>query len=109
MISDLKKLRVLFKELIDILEKENDREILYIINQLELGLHLINECLNSSYENNDLKELNSKLKEIYKKINQPQVGLSDFFIWRDNDEERLKANMSLDTIKENLSLIFNYN
>ena len=106
MLIDIEQLRILFQELKRILEKENDNETLYIINQLELGLLLIDECLNGTYENEDLKQLFSKLEEIYIKINQPRVGLSDYFIWRDNYEERLKVNNGLDKIKKNLTLIF---
>lgn len=106
MLIDIEQLRVLFQELKRILEKENDNETLYIIQQLKLGLLLIDECLNSTYENKDLKQLFSKLKGIYVKINQPRVGLSDYFIWRDNYEERVKVNNSLDTIKKNLTAIF---
>jgi hypothetical protein len=106
MLIDIEQLRILFQELKRILEKENDNETLYIINQLELGLLLIDECLNCTYENEDLKQLFSKLEEIYIKINQPRVGLSDYFIWRDNYEERLKVNNGLDKIKKNLTLIF---
>ena len=106
MLKDIEQLRVLFQELKRILEKEDDNETLYIINQLELGLLLIDECLNNVYESKDLKQLFSKLEEIYKKINQPRVGLSDYFIWRENYEERVKVNNGLDTIKKSLSLIF---
>ena len=106
MLIDIEQLRILFQELKRILEKENDNETLYIIHQLELGLLLIDECLNCTYENEDLKQLFSKLEEIYIKINQPRVGLSDYFIWRDNYEERLKVNNGLDKIKKNLTLIF---
>ena len=106
MLIDIEQLRILFQELKRILEKENDNETLYIIHQLELGLLLIDECLNCTYENEDLKQLFSKLEEIYIKINQPRVGLSDYFIWRDNYEERLKVNNGLDKIKKDLTLIF---
>ncbi|MFJ5562447.1 hypothetical protein [Lysinibacillus xylanilyticus] len=106
MLIDIEQLRILFQELKRILEKENDNETLYIINQLKLGLLLIDECLNGTYENEDLKQLFSKLEEIFIKINQPRVGLSDYFIWRDNYEERLKVNNGLDKIKKNLTLIF---
>ncbi|MGM9544464.1 MAG: hypothetical protein ACI3T9_05720 [Romboutsia timonensis] len=106
MLIDIEQLRFLFQELKRILEKENDNETLYIINQSKLGLLLIDECLNSTYENKDLKQLLSKLEEIYTKINQPRLGLSDYFIWRDNYEERVKVNNDLDTIKQNLTLIF---
>ncbi|MFJ8234994.1 hypothetical protein ACIQ34_04505 [Ureibacillus sp. NPDC094379] len=106
MLKEIEQLKVLFQQLKSILEKENDNETLYIRNQLELGLHLIDESLHSNYENKDLEQLFSKLKEIYTNINQPRVGLSDYFIWKDDYDERLEVNNDLDTIKENLSLLF---
>lgn len=106
MLTDIEQLRTLFKELKRILEKENDNETLYIIDQSELSLHLIDDCLKSTYKNEDLKQLFNKLEEIYTKINQPRVGLSDYFIWRDNYEERIKVNNELDAIKRNLTLVF---
>lgn len=107
MIKDIQRLRVLYQELRNILEIESDdNEAMYITNQLESGLSLIDECLNNTYTDKDLKQLYSKLNEIYIKINQPRVGLSDFFIWRDNNEERLKANDCLDSIKDNLLFLF---
>lgn len=106
MLKDIVQLRSIFQELKRILEKENDNETIFITIQLELGLFLIDECLNSTYDNNDLKQKFSKLEEIYIKINQPRVGLSDYFIWRDNYEERVKVNNDLDRIKKNLLLIF---
>ena len=105
MLIDIEKLRFLFQELKRMLEKENYKETLYIISQSKLALLLIDECLKSSYDDIDLKQLLSKLKEIYTKINQPRVGLSDYFIWRDNYEERIKVNSELDTIKQSLILI----
>lgn len=106
MLIDVEHIKDIFQELKRILEKENDNETVYIINQLKLGLLLIDECLNSSDENKDNKQLFSKLDEIYIKIYQPRVGLSDYFIWRDSYEERIKVNNDLDTIKKNLTLIF---
>lgn len=106
MLIDVEHIKDIFQELKRILEKENDNETVYIINQLKLGLLLIDECLNSSDENKDNKQLFSKLDEIYIKIYQPRVGLSDYFIWRDSYEERIKVNNELDTIKKNLTLIF---
>ncbi|MFX3617795.1 MAG: hypothetical protein ACE3JK_09715 [Sporolactobacillus sp.] len=106
MLIDLKQLKTLFQELKKILEKEEDNETLYIINQLEISLRLIDECLNFTNKNRDLKQVFNTVKEIYTKINRPRVGLSDYFIWRENYEERVKANVPLDRIKDNLSLIF---
>ena len=76
---------------------------------MKLGLLLIDESLDNPDENKDYKQLFSKLEEIYIKINQPRVGLSDYFIWKDTNEERVKENDGLDTIKEKLALIFRMN
>lgn len=100
MLIDIERLKFLFLELEIILKKENDDETLYIINQTNLSVLLINECLNNSYTNKDLLKLLIKLKKIYAEINQPRIGLSDYFIWRDNYEERINANKDLDTIKQ---------
>lgn len=58
MIKDIQRLRVLYQELRNILEIESDdNEALYITNQLELGLSLIDECINNTYTDKDLKQL----------------------------------------------------
>ncbi len=55
LLKDILQLRVLYEELERVLEKEsNDSEVLYITNQLGLGL--IDKCLNNTYEDTDLKE-----------------------------------------------------
>jgi len=41
MLRKTEQLRVLFQELKNILEKENDYETVYIRNQLDLGLQLL--------------------------------------------------------------------
>lgn len=106
MLRDLKQLKTLFQELKEFLEREDSSEASYIISQLEIGLRLIDKCLNHTNKYWDLKQVFSTVKEIYTKINQPRVGLLDFFIWRNNYEERVKANVPLDRIKNDLSLIF---
>ena len=65
MLTVIEQVRVLFQDLVSILEKENDNETLFINNQLKLGLLLIDESLNNPDENKDYKQLFSKLEEIY--------------------------------------------
>ena len=71
-----------------------------------MGLQLIDEYADNHSDEDDMKLLYMKLVRIYTDINQPRVGLSDYFIWRDDYEERVKANESLDAIKDNLLRLF---
>ncbi|MRX74445.1 hypothetical protein GJU40_20260 [Bacillus lacus] len=105
--KDILQTKELYKQLMTILNKESDNEVNYIINQLENGLKLIDEYIyNQPEEKNDLNQLYLQLTEIYKNINQPRVGLSDYFIWKDDYDERMKANESLDSIKDSLYKLF---
>ncbi|MCK0473849.1 hypothetical protein [Halalkalibacter sp. APA_J-10(15)] len=106
--KNIKQIQDLFQQLITILEKENDQgsESVYFLNQVKLGVELIKGYSDSHQDDRDLNELIDKLKEIYAKSNQPRVGLSDYFIWKDDYEERLQANKGLDRIKHDLHHIF---
>ncbi|HWL24624.1 MAG TPA: hypothetical protein VNR38_12895 [Ureibacillus sp.] len=106
MLTDIEQVKILFQELRRILEKENENETMYIIHQLNSGLRLIDENINNNHDYNEYKLLFNKLEGIYININQPRVGLADYFIWKEHYEERLIVNKDLDTIKENLTLIF---
>ncbi|HEY4553682.1 MAG TPA: hypothetical protein VIG80_10845 [Bacillaceae bacterium] len=50
----------------------------------------------------DEKAVWDTLREMYRSLNHPRVGLSNFYIWRDDFEERLEANEQLDRIKDKL-------
>jgi hypothetical protein len=95
----------LYLQLKLILKKENDREAQNIVNQLEVGLRIIGEFEGGTY-GGDLSGLYKDLEKNYININQPHVGLSDYFIWKDDYEERIKANEDLDTIKDSLHKLF---
>ncbi|MCY9139459.1 hypothetical protein [Peribacillus frigoritolerans] len=41
-----------------------------------------------------------ELSSIYREIDKPRVGLSDYFIWDDNYDKRIVANNELDGIKD---------
>jgi len=97
------KLKDWLQQLLMELKIEVSNDNFFIINQVEYSLVLINEYLCNLNKNNDEKQLLDQLREIYKGINHTRVGLSDYFIWRDDFDERVKANKSLDEIKKNLN------
>ncbi|MRX74236.1 hypothetical protein GJU40_19115 [Bacillus lacus] len=103
---EILQIKELYKQLITILNKESDNEVNDLIKQLAMGLTLIDECFYNHPEETNLNQLYLQLTEIYKNINQPRVGLSDYFIWRDDYGERIKANECLDFIKASLHKVF---
>lgn len=100
--SKIIKLNDLLQQLLVELKNEESNDNSFIINQVTYSLVLINDYLCNLNENKDEKQLFDQLREIYKGINHPRVGLSDYFIWREDFGERVKVNKSLDEIKENL-------
>ena len=101
----IQQTKELYLQLKLILKNENDREAQNIVNQLEVGLRIIGEFEGGIY-GGDLSGLYKDLERNYININQPHVGLSDYFIWKDDYEERIKANEDLDTIKDSLHELF---
>lgn len=53
-------------------------------------------------DNNCDKKTLEAIKEIYKSLYPSHGGLTDFFIWRDDVEERRKENRCLDEISDEL-------
>jgi hypothetical protein len=104
-VNELSRVRELFKALLDILETEGDYEVDYARDELKNNIIMIDETLK-----NDAADLKATFLEIgrsYQSMYPPRGGLTDFFVWRDDFEERRKANQPLDQIKENLKNIFN--
>jgi hypothetical protein len=80
-------------------------EVDYARDELKNNIIMIDETLK-----NDAADLKATFLEIgrsYQSMYPPRGGLTDFFVWRDDFEERRKANQPLDQIKENLKNIFN--
>jgi hypothetical protein len=69
-------------------------------------LRIIQEFEKSSNKEDDFSSLYKDLKRLYININQPHVGLSDYFIWKGDYGERVKVNEELDAIKDRLRKIF---
>jgi hypothetical protein len=106
-VNDLSRVREFFKALLDILETEGDYEIDYAQNELKNNISLIDEALKNDAA--DLRAIFSEIRRSYQSMYPPHGGLTDFFVWRDDFEERRKANQPLDQIKENLKDIFTHN
>jgi len=100
--SKIIRIKDLLQQLFLELKNEESNDNSFIINQVEYSLVLINKYLCNLNKNNDEKQLFDQLREIYKGMNHPRVGLSDYFIWRNDFDERVKANKSLDEIKKSL-------
>ncbi|WCN36393.1 hypothetical protein [Aneurinibacillus uraniidurans] len=102
MIQNLNLIYDLYNRLLKIIKAENDQELQYIISQVEISIRLVDDCLKETRDVKQYNELMLELGAIYKSINTPRVGLSDYFIWCDNYDERLEVNESLDRVKNGL-------
>lgn len=99
-----KKMLTEFLKLKFILLKEGDsnwlRGILAIIEKLELSLNN-NESQSVDY----LRDACDTWKTMYK----GNGSFSDYYIWHDDFEQRVKLNKPLDSIRENIWSIINDN
>lgn len=84
----------LFKELKNLLTNEETSEIDYIMDG-------INTCI-SLLENVTGDTIPKEIITIHKSFYPPHGGLSDFFIWRDDFDERETQNRELEKIKKEL-------
>lgn len=92
----------LFKEMLSILETEGDAEVDYAKKELRKNILRIEDVLNN---NTALDKIFDEIKESYQSMYPPHGGLTEFFVWRDDFEERLQANQALDNIKNELKEI----
>lgn len=96
-IDNLKKL---FSELILILEANENGDIDYQISEVKYVIKLLNQCIDDNYV--DLDSVINEIKSIYKNLYPPRGGLSEFFIWKADFDERIKANEPLGKIGDEL-------
>ena len=88
------KLVLLFSELSEILENDNEKH----------WIRRIQECLSilqSKEELNDKTKL-TEVKSIYHSSHIGYSGFSEYFIWREDFDERVKANKRLDEIRDEI-------
>jgi hypothetical protein len=94
------KILNLSKELLGILEREGKGEVNFAIRELTYMIDVLTNNLKK--DNICDKKVLEEIKEIYKGLYPPHGGLTDFFIWRDDIEERRKENHCLDRISDEL-------
>ena len=96
---DIKELRELFGNLLNILEKYGDNTV---INQKRIikNIILLVDC------KSDYSEKISEIHKEYAKLYPAHGGLSEFNIWAEDCDERRTINEPLDTIRKRLWDIF---
>jgi hypothetical protein len=101
----LKSTKDTYVRLKELLSLQKDSELCYIIQQIQYSIDLIDDY--STQKNVSYEEIFTQLDYIYRSISKPRVGLTDYFIWNDDFNERCKANKELDKLKKILSRCFN--
>lgn len=102
----LNRVKELFEKLLFILETEGDNEVNYAKSELSKNIRLLEEVLSNNSDLADAQEVLDNIKMSFKSMYPPRGGLSDFFVWREDYEERFKANKDLDNIQSELREIF---
>lgn len=98
----LNRVKELFQQLLLILETEGDDEVNYAKNELAQNIRVLEGVLSNNFDGIGAEEVLDEVKTRFKRMYPPRGGLSDFFVWREDYEERLKANKYLDDIQSEL-------
>lgn len=98
-LETVNRIQQLYIELEEVLRKYGDNSIL---NQYQLVKTAIS-ILESSAE---LEEKYNEVADIYKALYPARGGLSEFYIWKDDFDERMAINEPFTRIKEELWEIF---
>lgn len=93
----IQEIKQLFEELLAIVEKYGDKTIL---NQESIIRHTL--AIIDSQDTDDYELEIIDIQREYKKLYPARGGLSEFYIWRDDFEERLAVNEPLSKITKRL-------
>lgn len=96
--ESISEIKGIFSELKELLEKYGD---ISILNQYQLVKTAIS-ILESSAE----EEKYNEVADIYKALYPARGGLSEFYVWKDDFDERIAINEPFTRIKEELWEIF---
>lgn len=97
---ELERVESLMKELLEIIRKEGGSEQVYAAGELERDIAMIADA--KAGQSTDMKEIFARVRESYKSMFPPRGGLTDFFVWREDFNQRLVANRRLDAVKAEL-------
>jgi hypothetical protein len=98
----INRVKELFQQLLLILETEGDDEVNYAKKELAQNIEALEGVLSNNVDAAEAQEVLGQIKTSYKSMYPPRGGLSDFFVWREDYEERVKANKQLDDIQSEL-------
>ncbi len=99
----ISRIKDLFTELLRLLETEGGAEVDYAKKELQRNVLMIEAVLSDITV--DFDKVFDEVKASYHSMYPPHGGLGDFFVWRDDFEERVKANQPLDNVKNELKEI----
>jgi hypothetical protein len=95
-----------YKELLKILKTEGDESVSFAKDKLKRDIMNIEETLAGNISQTDFNEILHLVKANYSRMYPVRGGLTEFFVWRDDFDERMKANKLLNEIKAELKDIF---
>ena len=96
-----------YKELFVILREIDDVRAYYPMKIIKEDMIYIEKFLSSENNDNEINQLLSILKKNYYSMYTPKWGFQEVFIWKENFEDRRKANLKLDKIKAEIIEVFN--
>lgn len=99
------RVKELFQQLLFILEREGDFEVNYAKDELAKNIRMLDGVINNMVDVAEAQEVLGQIKTSYMSMYPPRGGLSEFFIWRADFEERINANKDLDNIQNELKKI----
>ncbi|HBF36153.1 MAG TPA: hypothetical protein DDW50_02405 [Firmicutes bacterium] len=100
--EQLLRVKDLFEAMVSILETEGDREVDYAKKELRKNIGKIEDVFNHNIVPDKIFD---EIKESYQSMYPSHGGLTEFFVWRDDFEERRQVNLPLDNIKSELKEI----
>ena len=94
------RLTLLYSDLLIILETNNNGQMNYQINKIKYIIDELSQCRTSNYINS--ADIITEIKSNHKSFYTPRGGLAEFYIWKNDVDELVKANEPLDRIKDEL-------
>lgn len=93
---DLKKLKILFPELLNFLEQYGNARIKPQMSTIATIIDYINNS------NDGAKTKIMYVVKLHRSLYPPREGLSDFFVWDDDFQKRRELNAPLEKILEDI-------
>lgn len=95
-----------FKILLNIIEMQECDDVQFAREQLSRDIETIYEVFEENISRTDYDEILHLVKRNYNRMYQARGGLTEFYIWRVDFYDRVKANEPLSRVKDELKVIF---